>query len=209
MSVKQETYDHVKTLILDRPLTGSGFITEAEIAAELGTSRTPVREAFRSLEAEGLLELFPNKGAFIPPVTDRQIVEVMEARILVETFCAERALANNPNLHVHLRELLAEQAGLGSDPNAFIERDRSFHTEIVHAAGHNVLAAFYETLRDRQVRMGVQAIASSPERFQRVLLEHQAIVDAFASQDAEAAQTAVRNHIRATMSVLVGNRIPA
>jgi DNA-binding GntR family transcriptional regulator len=209
VSVKQEAYDHVKTLILDRPLTESGFITEGEVASQLGTSRTPVREAFRSLEAEGLLELFPNRGAFVPPVTDRQIVEVMEARSLVETFCAERAVARNPALHVELGALLAEQGGLGSDPNAFIECDRRFHTAIVHAAGHHVLAAFYETLRDRQVRMGVQAVASSPERFERVLHEHQAIVDAFVARDATAVQAAVSTHIRATMGVLVGRRVPA
>jgi DNA-binding GntR family transcriptional regulator len=208
MSVKQEAYEHVKTLILDRALTESGFITEAEVATQLGTSRTPVREAFRSLEAEGLLELFPNKGAFVPPVTDRQIVEVMEARILVETFCAERALASNPDLHRELGELLAEQGALGSDLNAFIECDRRFHTAIVHGAGHNVLASFYEALRDRQVRMGVQAVASSPERFERVLQEHQAIVDAFAAHDPGAAQAAISKHIRATLGALVGTRAP-
>lgn len=79
-----------------------------------------------------------------------------------------------------LERILAEQEALLDDPVGFIDRDRAFHRAIVRQAGNLVLAEFYETLRERQIRMGVRAIASQENRARTVLDEHAAIVRALA-----------------------------
>jgi DNA-binding GntR family transcriptional regulator len=209
MNAKRRAYEHIKALILERPLHESGFVTENEVASALGISRTPIREALRSLEAEGLLELVPNKGAFIPPVTDRQIVEVMEVRALAERFCAERAIENGSNVAVELRRLLTEQRRLGSRPEAFIECDWHFHEAIVGGADHELLGGVYRSLRDRQVRTGLRAVLATAGRFELVLKEHEAIVSAFEEADPARTSQAIDAHIQATLQVLIGGRVMA
>lgn len=204
-SAKRRAYDHVKAVVLSRELDHSGFVTEAEVASELGISRTPVREAFRTLEAEGLIELVPNKGAYIPEVSDRQIAEVMDARVIVETFCADRILTRGREVHDALSALIAEQRTIAQAGavEEFIECDRRFHSTIVAAADHKIFEGFYESLRDRQLRMGVRAVLARADRTERVIAEHEAIVAAFRSADPDAVRTTIELHIRTTMGTLL------
>jgi DNA-binding GntR family transcriptional regulator len=84
----------------------------------------------------------------------------------------------------------------------FIECDREFHRVIVSAGGNPVLADFYETLRDRQLRMGLQAIAESEQRTSNVLLEHRNIIQKLRSGDAEGAAAAMADHLKRTLAAL-------
>src|SRR5207253_2205597 len=80
-----------------------------ELSQQLGLSRTPVRQAFVQLEAEGLLELYPKRGALVVPVAASEIEDVFEARLLVEEHCARRAASAGAALAAELAEELAEQ----------------------------------------------------------------------------------------------------
>jgi DNA-binding GntR family transcriptional regulator len=200
-SAKEQAYAYIKDRILRTPLTENAFLTEAEVAGELGVSRTPVREALRSLEAERLLQLVPNKGAFIPPISPREIQEVLEARILVETFCAERAVALGHEWGDDLDRLIEEQS-TATDLDTVILRDRQFHSRIVAAAEHSVLADVYESLRDRQLRMGwLRAARNNPARVEQVVVEHRGIAAALHAADAPLAVRLIRAHIQATIAV--------
>src|SRR3954465_15306757 len=84
-------YDHLKQAILDRAYPGGALLSEGEVAAQVGVSRTPVREALLRLEAEGLVRLYPKRGALVLPVSPREVSDVLETRELVETFTAGRA----------------------------------------------------------------------------------------------------------------------
>ncbi|MGH3742396.1 MAG: GntR family transcriptional regulator, partial [Micromonosporaceae bacterium] len=92
MSAQDITYRWLREHIGSIPRTTGGFITEAEVAAASGTSRTPVREALLSLEAEGFLDIVPKKGAYIPPISDAEVEAVMQARLIVEDWCVKQAL---------------------------------------------------------------------------------------------------------------------
>lgn len=189
---------HVATL----PRHEGTFLTEAEVAEVTGASRTPVREALLRLEAEGFLQIVPKKGAFVPPVTDAEVEAVMQARGLVEDWCVRRAAPLADSLRLELQRLVALQKKLRGSPAEFIECDREFHRTIVRAAGNPVLADFYESLRDRQLRMGLRAIAASQERTRIVLAEHTAIVDGVRSGDPDAAAAAVAAHLAGTLAAL-------
>src|SRR4051812_36364510 len=83
-------YAHVKERLLDGSFPGGALLSENELSQQLGLSRTPVRQAFVQLEAEGLLELYPKRGALVVPVAASEIEDVFEARLLVEEHCARR-----------------------------------------------------------------------------------------------------------------------
>src|SRR5699024_8393368 len=127
-----------------------------DVAETVGASRTPVRDAFLRLEAEGFLRLYPRRGAVVVPVSTDEIRSVLEAREVIETFSAHRvcALAESERSAIveSLQQFLAEQdtAVAAGDDTAFARVDRGFHEAIVTAAGNPILADHYAALRDRQ-----------------------------------------------------------
>jgi DNA-binding GntR family transcriptional regulator len=154
------------------------------------------------MEAEGFLEILPRKGALVRPVSDRDIEAVMEARSLVEDWCIRRVAATQPGLAQRLEQLLVEQRELLDEPTAFIECDRRFHRTIVRAAGNQVLADFYELLRDRQMRMGLIAIAAAEDRQRLVLDEHAAITAGIGHASSKEAAAAIAEHLANTLAAL-------
>lgn len=201
-SAQDVTYQWLKRHIGTLPRDSGSFLTESEVAVATGTSRTPVREALLRLETEGLLQIVPKKGAFVPPISDSDVRAVMQARALLEDWCARRVVPAQPDFLARLEDLVAEQRNLVGDSMAFIVCDRAFHRAIVEQAGNPVLAEFYESLRDRQIRMGVRAVASAANRADVVLTEHAAIVAALRSGDPEAAADAHTAHLRSTLAAL-------
>lgn len=200
--VRDMAYRWLKSHIGTLPRDVGSFLTEATVCEATGASRTPVREAFLRLEAEGLLQILPKKGAFIPPISDSEIEAVMQARLVVEDWCIRR-LASSPALSIaELERLVRVQADALEDRVAFIESDREFHRHIVRAAGNVVFDGLYERLRERQLRMGVLAIAGSEDRGRQVLREHGAVVAALSANDVSGATEALHVHLRSTLATL-------
>ncbi|MGW5235119.1 GntR family transcriptional regulator, partial [Streptomyces nodosus] len=102
-------YTHVKQGVLERRYEGGALLTEGGLAEEVGVSRTPVREALLRLEAEGLIRLYPKKGALVLPVSAQEVADVVETRQLVEEHAARKAVPAPPGLIARLEELLARQ----------------------------------------------------------------------------------------------------
>jgi DNA-binding GntR family transcriptional regulator len=192
----------LKKHVVSLPRTDGTFLTEAEVCRATGMSRTPVREALLRLEAEGFLQIVPKKGAFVPPIGEREVEAIMQARALIEDFCVRRAVDSAEMLAPELDRLLAEQDKHQKSPVEFIELDREFHRAIVRAAGNPVLADFYETLRDRQIRMGIYAITASAQRMDGVMVEHQAIAEGVGSRNADRAAAATADHLTKTLAAL-------
>ena len=204
MRAKEKAYGYVKTGILDRSLGEEEVFTEGEIADALGISRTPVREALLVLEAEGFVKLLPRKGFMVPKSSPREIREVMEARILIEEFSANKVVEKRSEVVPRLDGLLWRQGEFAEadDIARFIELDRQFHYLMVSNCGNDLLVKFYETLREKQVRMGIQAVAYSPGRVREVIEEHSSIVRAAEEADEEALRASIRSHLSATLTVL-------
>jgi DNA-binding GntR family transcriptional regulator len=193
----ERVYDHVKKAVLERRYEGGTLLTEGELAEAVGVSRTPVREALLKLEVEGLLKLYPKKGALVLPVSAQEIADVIETRQLVEAHAARKAVPAPPALIARLEELLEEQkrhAAAGDFAEAAIS-DRCFHAEIVRHGGNEILSRLYDQLRDRQLRMGVAVMHAHPDRIAKTLTEHQEILDVLRSGDADAAVAIVHRHV--------------
>ncbi|MER5178692.1 GntR family transcriptional regulator [Streptomyces sp. NPDC002896] len=190
-------YHHVKNSVLERRYEGGTLLTEGELAEAVGVSRTPVREALLRLEVEGLIKLYPKKGALVLPVSAQEIADVVETRLLVEEHAARKAVPASPRLIARLEELLEKQkaqAAAGDLAEAAVT-DRCFHAEIVRSGGNEILSRLYDQLRDRQLRMGVAVMHSHPDRIAKTLVEHQEILDALRSGDGEAAVAVVHRHV--------------
>ncbi|MDC0770436.1 GntR family transcriptional regulator [Streptomyces sp. HD] len=190
-------YTHVKQGVLERRYEGGTLLTEGELAEAVGVSRTPVREALLRLEVEGLIKLYPKKGALVLPVSAQEIKDVVETRMLVEEHSARKAVPAPPGLIARLEELLAQQkaqAAAGDLAGAAVT-DRCFHAEIVRSGGNEILSRLYDQLRDRQLRMGVAVMHSHPDRIAKTLAEHEEILEALRSGDTEAAVGTVHRHI--------------
>ncbi|MEU6309619.1 GntR family transcriptional regulator [Streptomyces sp. NPDC047014] len=206
LTAADRVYRHVKDGVLDRRYEGGTLLTEGELAEAVGVSRTPVREALLRLETEGLLKLYPKKGALVLPVSAQEIDDVLETRLLVEEFTVRRAVPTPPGLLDRLTALLDEQrrhADAG-DLAAMMAADRGFHAEIVRHAGNQILCRLYDQLRDRQLRMGVALLHAHPDRLERTLVEHAEILAALRAGDVETAAAAVRGHIGRVDALLRG-----
>ena len=177
----ERVYAYVKAAILDRAYPGGELLTEGELATAVGVSRTPVREALLRLEESGLVKLYPKKGALVLPVLPQEIEDVLEARELIET------------LTQRVDEMRAcRKTG---DAKSFLEADRAFHEAIVGAAGNQILAKLYNSLRDRQVRMGVPGIEVQPARMDKSITAHQEMIDALGGNSVKRFRELVVSHI--------------
>jgi DNA-binding GntR family transcriptional regulator len=209
-SAAARVYAHVKERLLDGTFPGGSLLSENELSQQLGLSRTPVRQAFVQLEAEGLLELYPKRGALVVPVAASEIEDVFEARLLVEEHCARRAANAGARLVADLEPLIAEQekAVAQGAPGmaAFARADRHFHRAIVHAAGNAILTRLYDALRDRQQRIATVSLARNPGDAERFVAEHHGIVEAIGRSDGAAAADLVSAHLRAARDVARGAR---
>lgn len=194
----ERVYLHVKSGVLDRSYEGGTLLTEGDLAEAVGVSRTPVREALLRLEAEGLLKLYPKKGALVLPVSAQEIADVVETRLLVEQHAVAKVVGAVPGrLIARLEESLAEQRGHAEagDLAAFAVADRCFHAEIVRAAGNRILAHLYDQLRDRQLRMGVATMHAEPSRVAKNIAEHTEILEALRGGAAGTAAEIVDRHV--------------
>ncbi|MDE9366906.1 GntR family transcriptional regulator [Luteipulveratus sp. YIM 133132] len=174
----ERVYEHVKHAILRGDRAGGTFFTEGQIGDEVGVSRTPVREALLRLETEGLVALYPKKGALVVPVTPREAHEVLEARLVIEEWAAGRAWAARADLVVDLRGHLAAMvdAKAADDVAGFSEADRAFHEAIVAAAGNSVMARQYRMLRDRQMCILADGIRASASRMTHAVTAHRTLI---------------------------------
>ena len=206
MTAKDRAYEFTKARVLDSTFAGGDLITEGEVADALGMSRTPVREAFLRLEGEGLLRLYPKRGALVVPVSVGEVEAVMETRMLVERFALDKVLSAGPApaiaAELDARIARQEEHIAAGDADGFAAVDREFHTTFVTAAGNPIVAGLYDTLRDRQQRMIVTSLLISAERSASILVEHRELADAIRTGDLERAQTVLASHLRGTLDLV-------
>src|SRR5262249_29117749 len=111
-AASERAYRHVKERVLDGRMPGGELISEGEVAQALGISRTPVRAAFTQLESEGLLRLYPKRGALVVPVSAAEMEAVIETRWVIERYAIERAIAAPGEVGDALCQAADRQEGL-------------------------------------------------------------------------------------------------
>jgi DNA-binding GntR family transcriptional regulator len=210
-SGRDRALQYLRDKVLTDPDVQGTFLNEVELATKIGVSRTPVREALLLLVSDGLVDILPGRGAYVPPLSGRQIRDLMELRGVLERYAASKAIAAGgvplDTLYERL-DILRGLATSGREINlatatAFIEHDIVFHQAIVDAANNALLSESYAGLRVRQRRLGIVALLRGVDRQQVVCEEHRQIVDALAAGDEAAAFHAIDLHLERTLHVLL------
>jgi DNA-binding GntR family transcriptional regulator len=208
VAARDRALDYVKSQILTGAFPGGELISEGEVADALHMSRTPVREAFLRLEAEGLLRLYPQRGALVVPVSPQEVRAVMEARMVLEQFAAGKVARQSAETRSAMFERMAtelgrqRQAAAAAELPEFSDADRAFHAILLETAANNILRDVYGSLRDRQMRMIGESAVREPGRIDTILAEHWLIAEAVRDGDLTRSLDAIRAHLAGTERAL-------
>jgi DNA-binding GntR family transcriptional regulator len=196
-AAKERAYAYTKQRVLDLTFAGGSMLSEGEVAQALGLSRTPVREAFLQLESEGLLQLYPKRGALVVPVSTAEVMGVVEARLLVERFAVAKVIENGIAVAHELELSIAQQNMLveRDDGEGFVEADREFHRILLVATSNPLLLAFYDSLRDRQRRMIALSLSRDAHRARDVIAQHRELAVAISEGDLDTAYEVLERHL--------------
>ncbi len=195
--ITQKVYEHIKRSILSGAVAPGTRLLEAEIAEQMGVSRSPVRETFRLLEADGLIETRANQGAFVRQLSSDDVREIYTARSLIEGYIAGLAAAKATVQDVEqLRRALkrVEEAALSEDYEATLDADLDLHRLIWEICGHKVLHGIVTRL-EVQIRMFMAVQAPLFDNLWDSIEDHRAIVDAIAGGDGDRARSSMEQHI--------------
>ncbi|MBI4347847.1 MAG: GntR family transcriptional regulator [Elusimicrobia bacterium] len=198
-TTKGRAYEHIRRSILDARIPVGTALSEYQLAKEIGVSRTPVREALKRLEQDGLVRSVPRRGTFVANLTVRDIVEIYQIRIQLEGLAA-RVAAERMDA-AGLAELIrgldkADKAARQGRTDAAREHDRHMHKKIIESTSNGRLAQILTTLDDQVHRIRQRAL-SHPSRVPATLAEHRAMLDAIAKRNPSRAEKTMRDHLQA------------
>jgi len=191
-----EAYDLLLEAIDGGALPSGTRLREAELAERFRISRTPVREALKRLEAQGLVLHEPHHGAVVASLDYGQMAELYHMREVMEGAAAGLAATHSTAAEVEiLREMVQRDRGLLADPAALATTNRAFHRQIRLSSRNRFVNATLETMRLSMALLAGTTLGV-PERGGESVEEHAAIVAAIEARDAAAAEAAGRRHIR-------------
>lgn len=208
-SLRDQIYDRLRSAILSGDLAPGAPIIEADIAATLGASRTPVREALRRLETEGMLEPRGNRGSVVRELHLDEVVCIFEIREALETLAARRAARRmDDRNYAELERLIERMQKHVDDPSEMERLDTAFHDYILaHADGHRLKRMLGDLRSDIQP-WRVIALSTS-ERRRATVDEHVAVLRAMRSQDELAVERATKRHIENTRASVLSKSDPS
>jgi DNA-binding GntR family transcriptional regulator len=196
-AIRRKIYDHLRDQLLSGEIPPYQHLIETKIAKEIGTSRTPVREALHSLELEGLIESIPRVGYVVKPINEAEVEEICEIRAAIEGVAARWAMEKAPQkLIEELRKNISvsEEKAVHGDLRTFIDLDAQFHEIIARQSGSKRLQELGQTLRRHMLRYRIQSIYS-PDNVLRAIQGHRGILEAIEKGDLEEVNRAIKCHL--------------
>ena len=172
-------------------------LREAAIGEELGVSRTPVREAFRQLELEGLIRIVPNKGAYVTGISSSDVADIYEIRSLLEGLCARWATKRISKETIEEMEeniLLSEFHLSKGHYDQLTELDNKFHMLLYEACESKMLIHLLKDFH-QYVQKERQQTLSDTERSKASIAEHKSIMEAMRDGNAKLAEELADKHI--------------
>ncbi|MDN5583265.1 MAG: GntR family transcriptional regulator [Corynebacterium sp.] len=197
-SIAGRVADDLACQIVEGTLEAGTTLTEVDVAARCGVSRTPVRESMLRLQAWGLVRIAPKKGATVTVPTERERRELLTVRSMLETDIVRRT-ADDPDARTRLAGLLAdtvaEQRDSTDDPERFADLDFAFHSHIIHFDDNRVVTEISGLLAPRLARLTFLAVRSMAGNLDAVIDEHTALTDAVSRGDVSAFEDLIQAHL--------------
>lgn len=197
-SARQLVHELLRTRIVSLELAPGAYLSENELAADLGVSRTPVRESLILLAEEGLIDVYPQMGTFVSRIRHQDVVAAQFIREALECASLGDAVVRATGQDVEdLRELLAAQsvAERRADADAFFRLDEEFHARLMAAGGHSEA---WPVVGQAKAQLDRARRLSLPLTQQLALLigQHTAVVDFLEQRNAVRADETLRSHLR-------------
>ncbi|WP_171060541.1 GntR family transcriptional regulator [Poseidonocella sp. HB161398] len=202
-SARTRAYDRIRAGILNGTFPAGSFIEEAQASALAEVSRTPVREALNQLAAEGFLDLLPRRGAMVRHVTAQELVDLYEARKLIEGHAADVICETDRGAPPEMRRLAAEMEALPlEDALQHVELNGRFHAALMAHCGNQILIRMSEAMSANVTRIGFSAFTIDRDRRALIDREHSALVEALDAGDAARARAILKVHLEAPAHIL-------
>ncbi len=194
-------YKQIRGYLLSGQLEEGGRMTEESVAQQLGISKSPIREAFNRLEAEGLIRIEPRRGAYLRSFSIQEVADIYDFREALEVHTVLTANIT-PELISFLEASVERHASYhtADDKPSYIAEDIQFHAAIAEATGNERLCQALENLQHQLslLRRTTYDLSSS-----KAVAAHAGLLRALANHDREEAQSLMRTHIRGTRDQLV------
>lgn len=198
MPLRDVVFHTLRRAILMGELEPGERLMELQLTEKLGVSRTPIREAIRKLELEGLVVMVPRKGAAVAKITEKDLLDVLEVRCSLEELAVELACERISEEALQLLESsmkeFQESLSSGKDITAIAEKDVQFHDIIFEATGNRRLIQMVSNLQEQMYRYRIEHL-KNPDTYPQILQEHEEILACLVKREREEARAAIRRHI--------------
>lgn len=206
-SLRGKVFQRIREDILNGVYKEHEELREVTIGEELGVSRTPVREALRQLELEGLVSIIPNKGAYVTGITMKDVRDIYKIRSQLEGLCARWATQNITEEQIeNLEEIILlsdfhlHKKGEGQTEQVS-EMDGKFHKIMYEASQSRILEHLLKDFH-KYVQMARTMSIEAPNRAEKSIEEHREILNAIKAKDADRAEMLANQHILNVMDNL-------
>jgi len=196
-SLRGRVFHRLREDILSGKYSENDELKEVTIGEELGVSRTPVREAFRQLELEGLIQIVPNKGAYVTGITEKDVKDIYMIRSLLEGLCARWATEHITDEQMEEMEenvYLAKFHAQKGHYDQLAVLDNRFHEIMYEACNSKMLEHQLKDFHDYVLRVRRKTLANV-NRGKKSNEEHEQIMEAIKSKDAERAEQLANKHM--------------
>ncbi len=197
LPLRDVVFNTLRQAILKGELKPGERLMEIQLAQRLGVSRTPIREAIRKLELEGLVTMVPRKGAEVAKITEKSLRDVLEVRKALEELamqiaCDKISVDTIEDLEIALEDF--KKAISSKELTAIAEADVNFHDVIYNATSNDKLIQILNNLREQMYRYRIEYIKDYNSHA-RIIEEHELIIECLKKQDKAQATLAICNHI--------------
>ncbi len=205
--LRGRVFETIRENILNGVYNENDELREAALGAELGVSRTPVREALKQLELEGLVKIIPNRGAFVTGISQKDVHDIYMIRSLIEGLCARWATENITDAQVEELEeiILLSEFHLNRDKaeqsNQVVELDGKFHQVLYEACDSRILQHVLSDFH-KYVRLARKTSVADRSRAEKSIQEHKEILQAIKDKDAVRAEHWANAHMMNVMANL-------
>ena len=207
--LRDVVFENLREAIVEGKLKPGQRLMEVQLAEQLGVSRTPVREAIRKLELEGLVVMIPRKGAYVANMSLKDIIDVLEIRASLEGLAASLASERITGDDIKTLESIIEEFENNVDESnveALLKKDVEFHECIFKATNNKKLHQLINSLWEQVYRFRVTYI-SDYESTVNIVGEHKMILDAIKKGDNELAKKYAMEHIQKAENFMIESTI--
>jgi DNA-binding GntR family transcriptional regulator len=192
-SLREKAYRIIKQRIINCQIAPGSALNERELVAEIGVSRTPIREALNRLEKENLVTIIPGRGSFVSSITVKEINDIYQLREIIEPHVTALVTPSFPEerLAAYRDAFLALDQ---DDYDGLARLDSEFHIILMDAAANDLINQVMANMYAQNQRIRFR-LTRQPARLQATVDEHLAVIEAMLARDPQTAQEAMREHL--------------